>query len=80
MRPFDLEEYQKLINNNEEVPLITREYLPVRIVCIDRQHVKYSIIALVMKSPGFESIKCYTSSGHYEDSKTIHNNDLFFVE
>ena len=75
MKEFNLEEYIK----DPTIKIITRNGLPVRIISIDRQHVKYTIVALVLLSESFESLCCYLPSGRYEDNKVISEKDLMFL-
>lgn len=74
MKPFDLEEYLKKPHLN----IVTRNGLPVRIVCTDRlATADRPILALVKTDDDNEIVTEYTEEGKYyrkEDS----DFDLFF--
>ena len=75
MKPFNLEEY--LANPSRKV--VTRDGRSAKIICTDRKHSRYPIVALVEnKLTEEESIVCYTKEGKvFNDVSTDVN--LFFV-
>lgn len=62
MKPFNLEDAKK------GVPVCTRNGKPARIICFDRNHKDYPIVALVMDTCGGESNMTFTLSGKYDTS------------
>lgn len=46
-------------------PVQTRDGRPARIICTDRQHAFYSIIALVQADEGYEEICAFAHDGRY---------------
>lgn len=72
MKKFDLSEF--LSDPSREV--VTREGLPVRIICTDADR-PYPIIALVTKS-GYQHIESYTPDGTWVDDKRS-DMELFFA-
>ncbi|MGN0929944.1 MAG: hypothetical protein ACI4N3_04865 [Alphaproteobacteria bacterium] len=79
MKPFNLEEY--LANPSKK--LVTKGGKEVRILCTDRKHKDYPIVALVKnKQQKREIVITYTSNGLYNcDSINPFENDfnLFFA-
>lgn len=73
MKPFNLEEYLK--NPNKKV--VTRNGLPVRIICTDRKD-EYSIVALVKEKTGIEVLFSYNTQGGFWPDKCF-DFDLMFV-
>jgi len=46
-------------------PVQTRGGLPARIVCTDRKHPVYTLVALITSRPGVEEALFYTADGQY---------------
>lgn len=75
MKPFSLDEYLK----NPEKKVVTRDGRNVRIVCTDRKHSRYPIVALVEnKLTGGENSVCYTKEGKFFNDVSTDVN-LFFA-
>ena len=75
MKPFNLEEYLK----NPEKKVVTKGGLNARIICTDRKHSRYPIVALVKsKFTEDESIVCYTKEGKIFDDVLV-DADLVFA-
>lgn len=73
MKQFDLQEYLK--NPNRKI--ITRDGKSARIICTNRLHEDYPVIALIRKKDK-EVIDCYTKDGKFFKNK-IYNYDLLFA-
>lgn len=73
MEQFSLTEYLK----NPTKPIVTRDGDIVRIVCTDRNHKEYPIVALVLIS-GIERMCGYTKDGMYLSDRQS-SRDLFFA-
>ena len=74
MKQFYLEEYLK--NPNKKV--VTRDGLPVRIVCTDRKQ-KRPIIALIKERDDTETICTYNTQGKFRTNNECSNLDLMFA-
>ena len=75
MKPFSLEEY--LANPSRKV--VTRNGRSVKIICTDRKHSRYPIVALVKsRFTENESIVCYTKEGKLYDD-VLMDVDLVFA-
>ena len=75
MKPFSLEEY--LANPSRKV--VTRDGRDVRIICTDRKHSRYPIVALVKsRFTENESIVYYTKEGKLYDD-VLMDVDLVFA-
>ena len=75
MKPFSLEEY--LANPSRKV--VTKNGRSVKIICTDRKHSRYPIVALVKsRFTENESIVCYTKEGKLYDD-VLMDVDLVFV-
>ena len=75
MKPFSLEEY--LANPSRKV--VTRDGRSVRIICTDRKHSRYPIVALVKsRFTENESIVYYTKEGKLYDD-VLMDVDLVFA-
>ena len=75
MKPFSLEEY--LANPSRKV--VTRNGRSVKIICTDREHSRYPIVALVKsRFTENESIVCYTKEGKLYDD-VLMDVDLVFA-
>ena len=72
MKQFNLKEYIE----NPTLNVVTREGLPVRIICTDKQS-KYPVVALIMET-GVEDTVNFTKDGLVIDGD-ITKYDLFFV-
>ena len=73
MKRFNLEEYLK----NPSKKVVTRDGLNARIICVDRDHVEYPIVALVKSKYG-EAPVCYTKDGEYH-LNNLDDMDLLFA-
>ena len=75
MKPFSLDEYLK----DPSRKIVTRDGRKVRIICTDRKHSRYPIVALVEnKLTEEENVVCYTKEGKvFNDVSTDVN--LFFA-
>lgn len=73
MKQFSLNEYLK--NPNRKI--ITRDGKYARIICTNRNHHKYSVVALVQKDCA-EIVQCYTTEGRYMGGIQS-AEDLFFA-
>lgn len=73
MEQFSLSEYHK----NPTRPIVTRDGRSVRIICIDRDHKKYPIVALMQRN-GMEGVYSYMEDGMFL-SGTPNSRDLFFA-
>lgn len=73
MKQFSLNEYLK--NPNRKI--ITRDGKDARIICTNRNHHKYSVVALIQKDCA-EIVQCYTTEGRYMGGMQS-AEDLFFV-
>lgn len=58
----------------------TRDGRNVTILCVDRKHPEYPVIALVERGDGFESSESYTSNGHFSAHGCEHHLDLIEVK
>ena len=75
MKPFNLEEYLK----NPEKKVVTRDGRSAKIICTNRKHLRYPIVALIKsKFTEDESIVCYTKEGKIFDDVLI-DADLVFA-
>ena len=75
MKPFNLEEYLK----DPSKKVVTRDGRSVRIICTDRKHSRYPIVALVEnKLTEEENIVCYTKEGKVFDD-VLTDVNLFFA-
>ena len=75
MKPFNLKEY--LAKPSRKV--VTRNGRSVKIICTDRKHSRYPIVALVKsRFTENESIVCYTKEGKLYDD-VLMDVDLVFV-
>ena len=74
MKQFSLGEYLK--NPNKKV--VTRDGLPVRIVCTDRKQ-KRPIIALIKERDDTETICTYNTQGKFRANDECSNLDLMFA-
>ena len=72
MKQFNLEEAKA------GKPVCTRDGSPVRIICFDKKHSVYPIIALITCS-NEELETTYTNEGHYYSNGEESYNDLFMV-
>lgn len=57
MKPFDLEKAKA------GAPVITKEGLPVRIICFDRLQAQWPLCGLVKTSENIETFVCFTTEG-----------------
>lgn len=73
MKSFSLNEYLK--NPNRKI--ITRDGKDARIICTNRNHHKYSVVALIQKDCA-EIVQCYTTEGRYRGGMQS-AEDLFFA-
>lgn len=73
MKQFSLNEYLK--NPNRKI--ITRDGKDARIICTNRNHHKYSVVALIQKDCD-EIVQCYTTEGRYMGGIQS-AEDLFFA-
>lgn len=73
MKQFSLNEYLK--NPNRKI--ITRDGKDARIICTNRNHHKYSVVALIQKDCA-EIVQCYTTEGRYMGGMQS-AEDLFFA-
>lgn len=73
MKEFNLEEAKagKAVS--------TRNGRPARIICFDRKHNYYPIVALLTKSDGCEEYISYTIDGRFSDNSTKDSYDLMMV-
>ena len=55
----------------------TRDGRPVRVLCVDRRHPTYPVVA-VYESEGIESMGTYTDTGHYHVD--THGSRLDIIE
>jgi hypothetical protein len=58
----------------------TKTGKPVRILCVDRKHSTYPVVALVSEDSGVEATKAYTAEGFYYGDKTEHDSNLVPVK
>ena len=77
MKPFNLEEYLK----NPSKKIVTRDGVPVRIICTDRKDLDAPIVALVdYGTTEGERVLYYSKEGKvYTDDKLVSSADLFFA-
>ena len=77
MKQFNLEEYLK----NPSKKIVTRDGMPVRIICTDRKDLDAPIVALVdYGTTEGERVLYYTKEGKsYIDDSLVSNADLFFA-
>ena len=77
MKQFNLEEYFK----NPSKKIVTRDGMPVRIICTDRKDLDAPIVALVdYGTTEGERVLYYTKEGKvYTDDSLVSNADLFFA-
>ena len=73
MKHFSLNEYLK----NPDRKIITRDGKDARIICTNRNHHKYSVVALIQKDCA-EIVQCYTTEGRYMGGMQS-AEDLFFA-
>ena len=73
MKSFSLNEYLK--NPNRRI--ITRDGKDARIICTNKNHHKYSVVALIQKDCA-EIVQCYTTEGRYNGGMQS-AEDLFFA-
>ena len=74
MKQFSIEEYLK----NPDRNVVTRNRLPVRIICTDRNYER-PIIALIKEKDGTETIYNYsTQGGFWKNNEPSSNLDLMF--
>nr|DAH79194.1 MAG TPA: hypothetical protein [Caudoviricetes sp.] len=73
MKSFSLNEYLK--NPNRRI--ITRDGKEARIICTNKNHHKYSVVALIQKDCA-EIVHCYTTEGRYNGGMQS-AEDLFFA-
>lgn len=76
MKPFDLEEYNRLVAEGKTPKIVTRKGDSARIICTDKDG-DYAVVALV-KSGDKEIVTTCTSKGRYYDFKTDY--DLYFAD
>lgn len=57
-------------------PLQTKDGRKVRILCTDRKHVLYPVMALVMNADGSEMDNTFTMTGKYYEDGREHHLDL----
>lgn len=74
MKQFSIEEYLK----NPDRKVVTRNGLPVRIICTDRNY-KLPIIALILEKDGTEIVCSYNARGEYWRSNELTDMDLIFA-
>lgn len=74
MKQFSIEEYLK----NPDRKVVTRNGLPVRIICTDRNY-KRPIIALIKEKDGTETIYTYNTQGGFWANNEFSNLDLMFA-
>lgn len=74
MKQFSIEEYLK----NPDRKVVTRNGLPVRIICTDRKH-KRPIIALIKEKDGTENIYTYNKQGGFWMNNECSDLDLMFA-
>lgn len=72
MKPFDIE----LAKAGH--PVWTRDGKPVRIICYDRKHTEYPIVALVDNGE-FEMNIVYTADGKFHNNPKKSEYDLFMA-
>ena len=75
MKQFSLDEYLK----GPSRKVVTRDGRNVRIVCTDKRHTDYPILALIEEPNGRESIESYTENGRYSLFETSDVKNLFFA-
>lgn len=77
MKQFNLEEYLK----NPSKKVVTRDGMPVRIICADRKDLDAPIVALVdYGTAEGERVLYYTKEGKvHTDDSLVSNADLFFA-
>ena len=76
MKPFSLEEY--LANPSRKV--VTKNGRSVKIICTDRKHSRYPIVALVKsRFTENESIVCYTKEGKFYTGSDLSDEGIFFA-
>ena len=73
MKPFDLEK------SKAGEPVTTGDNREVRIVCFDRLHSVFPIIALI-KDGNSEIMQCYTKDGYIYPNDNISTNNLFLKD
>ena len=74
MKQFSLEEYLK----NPDRKVVTRNGLPVRIICTDRKQERH-IIALIKERNDTETICAYNTQGKFWTNDECSNLDLMFA-
>ena len=74
MKQFSLEEYLK----NPDRKVVTRNGLPVRIICTDRKQERH-IIALIKERNDTETICTYNTQGKFRTDNECSNLDLMFA-
>lgn len=74
MKQFSIKEYLK----NPDRKVVTRNGLPVRIICTDRKQ-KCPIIALIKERDGTETICTYNTQGKFRANDECSNLDLMFA-
>lgn len=74
MKQFSIEEYLK----NPDRKVVTRNGLPVRIICTDRNY-KLPVIALIKEKDGTETIHTYSTQGGFWANNEFSNLDLMFA-
>ena len=76
MKQFSIEEYLK----NPDRKVVTRNGLPVRIICTDRNYER-PIIALIKEKDGTETIYNYSTQGRFwKNNEPSSNLDLMFYQ
>ena len=74
MKQFSLEEYLK----NPDRKVVTRNGMPVRIICTDRKQERH-IIALIKERDDTETICTYNTQGKFRTNGECSNLDLMFA-
>lgn len=74
MKQFSLEEYLE----NPDRKVVTRNGLPVRIICTDRKQER-PIIALIKERDDTETICTYNTQGKFRANDECSNLDLMFA-
>lgn len=72
LKPFDLEAAKA------GTKVVTRDGLPVRIICFDREDDIFHIIGLVSSSHG-ERVIAFNNNGKYYSDELPHSSDLFMA-
>lgn len=83
MKPFDLEEYNRLVAEGKTPKLVTRDGRSARIICTDKDG-DFPLVALI-KSEDKELIETYTSKGNYrvgadKNPELASDHDLLFAD